>query len=49
MEQISKRRRLSGQRWMDYLSRRFRECLDRLALVYGFATARPSAVGRRGS
>src|ERR1700744_3219755 len=30
MEQISKRRRLSGQRWMDYLSRRFRECLDRL-------------------
>ena len=48
MEQISKRRGLSGQRWMDYLSRRFRECLDRLALVYGFATAKPRAVGRGG-
>jgi len=47
MEQISKRRGLSGQRWMDYLSRRFRECLDRLALVYGFATAEPHAVGGR--
>jgi hypothetical protein len=47
MEQISKRRRLSGQRWMDYLSRRFRECLDRLALVYGFATAEPHAVSGR--
>jgi hypothetical protein len=47
MEQISKRRGLSGQRWMDYLSRRFRECLDRLALVYGFATAERHAVGRR--
>jgi hypothetical protein len=41
MEQISKRRGLSGQRWLDYLARRFRECLDRLALVYGFATAKP--------
>jgi hypothetical protein len=38
MEQISQRRGVSGQRWMDYLARRFRECLDRLALVYGFAT-----------
>ncbi|HVX76055.1 MAG TPA: DUF6456 domain-containing protein [Bradyrhizobium sp.] len=45
MEQISKRRGLSGQRWMDYLSRRFRECLDRLALVYGFATAKPRGIG----
>jgi hypothetical protein len=32
---------------MDYLSRRFRECLDRLALVYGFATAKSRAVGGR--
>jgi hypothetical protein len=47
MEQISKRRGLSGQRWLDYLSRRLRECLDRLALVYGFATAKPRAVGGR--
>ena len=38
MEQISRRRELHGQRWSDYFARRFRECLDRLALVYGFAT-----------
>lgn len=35
MEQISQ---LRGQRWLDYFARRLRECLDRLALVYGFAT-----------
>jgi hypothetical protein len=40
MEQITRRRALRGQRWMDYFSRRFRECLDRLALIYGFATAK---------
>ena len=40
MEQIMQRRGLRGQRWMDYFSRRFRECLDRLALIYGFATER---------
>jgi hypothetical protein len=39
MEQVGLRRGLRGQRWMDYFSKRFRECLDRLALVYGFATA----------
>jgi hypothetical protein len=38
MEKIGDRRGLSGQRWMDYFSKRFRECLDRLALIYGFAT-----------
>ena len=38
MEQIGLRRALRGQRWIDYFSRRFRECLDRLALIYGFAT-----------
>ena len=38
MEQICQRRALSGQRWIDYLAKRFRECLDRLALIYGFAT-----------
>jgi hypothetical protein len=37
-EQISQRRGLSGQRWLDYFARRLRECLDRLALIYGFAT-----------
>ena len=40
MEQIGQRRGLVGQRWIDYFARRFRECLDRLALLYGFATAR---------
>jgi hypothetical protein len=38
MEQISQRRELRGQRWLDYFARRLRECLDRLALIYGFAT-----------
>ncbi|WP_213769936.1 hypothetical protein [Bradyrhizobium sp. dw_78] len=41
MEQISRQRGLSGQRWLDYFARRFRECLDRLALIYGFATEKP--------
>ncbi len=38
MEQIGHRRGLRTQRWNDYFARRFRECLDRLALIYGFAT-----------
>jgi hypothetical protein len=38
MEQIGQRRGLRAQRWNDYFARRFRECLDRLALIYGFAT-----------
>jgi hypothetical protein len=38
MEQISQRRAVRGQRWLDYFARRLRECLDRLAQVYGFAT-----------
>lgn len=38
MEQLSQRRGLRGQRWIDYFARRFRECLDRLAMIYGFAT-----------
>jgi hypothetical protein len=38
MEQISQRHELRGQRWLDYFARRLRECLDRLALIYGFAT-----------
>jgi hypothetical protein len=40
MEQIGQRRGLRGQRWIDYFARRFKECLDRLALIYGFATER---------
>jgi hypothetical protein len=43
MEQIGQRRGLLGQRWIDYFARRFRECLDRLALLYGFATTRRQA------
>jgi hypothetical protein len=39
MEQVGQRRELTTQRWKDYFSRRFCECLDRLALIYGFATA----------
>jgi hypothetical protein len=41
MLQVAERRGLHTQRWRDYLSRRFQECLDRLALVYGFATEKP--------
>jgi hypothetical protein len=39
MEQIAQRRALPGRRWIDYFAKRFRECLDRLAMIYGFATA----------
>lgn len=46
MEQVGLRRGLRGQRWMDYFSKRLRECLDRLALIYGFATA-PVAAQKR--
>jgi len=38
MEQIGQRRAVQSQRWKDYFSKRFQECLDRLALIYGFAT-----------
>jgi hypothetical protein len=41
MEQVGQRRGLCTQRWKDYFARRFCECLDRLALIYGFATANP--------
>lgn len=44
MEQVGRRRDLSTQRWQDYFSKRFRECLDRLALLYGFATEHPVPV-----
>src|SRR5579863_5175304 len=42
MEQVGLRRSLRSQRWIDYFARRFRECLDRLALIYGFATGTPN-------
>ena len=40
MEQVGERRGLQSQRWRDYFARRLQECLDRLALIYGFATER---------
>jgi hypothetical protein len=42
MQQIGERRGLCSQRWNDYFARRLRECLDRLALIYGFAAASPA-------
>lgn len=38
MEEIGQRRAVRSQRWNDYFSKRLQECLDRLALSYGFAT-----------
>ena len=38
MEQIAERRGLQTKRWQDYFARRLKECLGRLALIYGFAT-----------
>src|SRR5215469_13229750 len=45
MEQVGQRRELVSQRWKDYFARRFTECLDRLALVYGFATEGKTGTG----
>jgi hypothetical protein len=42
MEQVGQRRGLRGQRWIDYFAKRLRECLDRLAQIYGFATSNGS-------
>jgi hypothetical protein len=44
MVQIGEKRGLRTQRWKDYFARRFCECLDRLALIYGFATEHPIPV-----
>ncbi|MGY3605962.1 MULTISPECIES: DUF6456 domain-containing protein [unclassified Bradyrhizobium] len=44
MEQVGERRGLRTQRWNDYFARRLKECLDRLALIYGFATPHPVPV-----
>ena len=49
MEQAALRRGLRSQRWMDYFARRFRECLDRLALMYGFAMKAGTAPRQRPS
>ena len=44
MDQVGQRRGLTTQRWSDYFARRFRECLDRLAVIYGFAAPHPIPV-----
>ena len=36
-KQVAQSRGLEGKSWEEYFGRRFRECLDCLALVYGFA------------
>ena len=46
MEQIGERRAVRSKRWNDYFSKRLQECLDRLALVYGFATESRDASSR---
>lgn len=38
-DQIAERRDVKGERWQRYFATRFRECLDRLALIYGFSTS----------
>jgi hypothetical protein len=43
MPQVAERRGLHSQRWRDYFARRLQECLDRLALVYGFATEKAAS------
>jgi hypothetical protein len=49
MEQVGQRRGLRTQRWQDYFARRLKECLDRLALMYGLATpGRVPAKDRQG-
>jgi len=35
--QIAQSRGLVGRRWEEYFGMRFRECLDTLAVIYGFA------------
>ncbi|CCD84407.1 conserved hypothetical protein [Bradyrhizobium sp. ORS 285] len=48
MEQVGHKRGLASQRWNDYFARRFKECLDRLAVVYGFATDRVASKHHQG-
>jgi hypothetical protein len=48
MDQIGARRAVRTQRWNDYFARRFRECLDRLALIYGFAAETGKQRAERG-
>jgi hypothetical protein len=38
--QVASKRNLAGKRWEEFYGMRFRECLDCLALAYGFAMER---------
>jgi hypothetical protein len=38
LSQVGQSRGLTGERWEKYFGLRFRECLNTLAVVYGFAT-----------
>src|SRR5215475_14610596 len=40
MDQVGQRRGLTTQRWREYFAKRFGECLDRLAQIYGFASGK---------
>ncbi len=36
-KQVAESRGLTGKRWEEYYGMRFRECLDCMALIYGFS------------
>jgi len=37
MEKIANKRELGGKTWVEYFGKRFRECLDSMAVYYGLA------------
>jgi hypothetical protein len=39
-EEVARRRGMAGEMWQKYFSRRFRECLETLAVVYGLSNHR---------
>lgn len=45
VSQIARSRGLVGERWEKYFGMRFRECLETLAKVYGFAMEKPENKG----
>lgn len=45
MERIAERRGLAGKSWVEYFGKRFRECLDSMAIYYGLAMPRKNYTG----
>lgn len=45
MDRIADRRGFGGKSWVEYFGKRFRECLDSMAIYYGLAM--PKKVGTR--